>query len=111
MSRFNHLMQDHFRTCQLLAKGHDEHRNRDVEIREIPGALDVFGISDGVDAWIAPKNVISDLFERARKSLTAIYEGREPSIDAPARRKRRVLIEDDEPQTPTKKERARVDLT
>lgn len=110
MSRYNILMQDHFRTCQLLARGHDEHRNRNVEIREIPGSLDVFGISDGVDAWVAPKNVTSELFERARKSLTAIYEGREPVIDAPVRRKRRVLIEDDEPQTTPKKERVRVAL-
>lgn len=54
--RFNHYLQAHFRQgeCRLIALAHDSCRNRDVRLYAVPGHWDVVGVTDGVDAWIAP---------------------------------------------------------
>lgn len=52
--RFNEYLSSHFRSCRLLAEGHDPHRGRDVTLHQIPGTFDVVGVFDGVDAWVAP---------------------------------------------------------
>ena len=60
MGKWNHHFANHFGSCMLLAKARDEHRNRDVEVRMLPGEFEVVGVTDGTDAWIAP--VIADPF-------------------------------------------------
>lgn len=56
MNRFNEYMDNHFRNgnCRLIARAHDKCRNRRVELFAIPGYWDVVGVTDGVDAWVAP---------------------------------------------------------
>lgn len=58
--RYNHHFQNHFGSCVLLAKAHDPYRNRNVELRLLPGEFDVVGVTDGTDCWIAP--VVNDPF-------------------------------------------------
>lgn len=54
MSRFNKFMDSHFSNCRLLACAYDHCRNRNVTVHQIPGEVECVGVSDGVDAWIAP---------------------------------------------------------
>ena len=60
MANFKHYFDCRFAGCTLLAKAFDQHRNRDVNIYQIPGHVDVVGVSDTVDRWIAP--VAPELF-------------------------------------------------
>lgn len=52
--RYNRHFENHFGSCVLLAKTHDPYRDRDVQLRLIPGEFDVVGVTDGTDAWVAP---------------------------------------------------------
>ncbi len=54
MNRYNEMMNNHFSSCPLLAKAYDPYRERDVQIRMIPGDFSIVGITDGTDAWICP---------------------------------------------------------
>lgn len=56
--KYNHLFDSRFSGCLHLASYHDPHRNRNVKIFMIPGDHEVVGVSDGVDAWIAPANIM-----------------------------------------------------
>ncbi len=57
MNRYNVMMNSHFSSCVLLAKAHDPYRNRDVQIRMIPGDFSIVGVTDGTDAWICPTSI------------------------------------------------------
>lgn len=56
--KYNHLFNSHFSGCLHIAGYHDPHRKRDARIFMIPGDHTVVGVSDDVDAWIAPANII-----------------------------------------------------
>ena len=91
--KYNVYFANHFRDCRLLVRGYDPHRQRQVEVRLIPGEWDVVGISDGVDAWVAPVVVDSPLFQKARHAMADIRAGKDPK---PLEARRRVLIDDEE---------------
>jgi hypothetical protein len=79
--RYNKHFANHFSSCRLLATGHDPHRNRDVQVRQLPGEFDVVGVTDGVDAWVAPITVApSPLFDRVRKAFADIRAGLSPKV-------------------------------
>lgn len=56
--KYNHFFESHFSGCLHIAGYHDPHRNRDVKIFMVPGDHSVVGVCDGVDAWIAPANIM-----------------------------------------------------
>lgn len=92
MSRYNAHFANHFGGCMLLALARDPHRNRDVQLRMLPGEFDHVGVTDGTDAWIAP--VAGDPFGVGiKRILDGVREGRMPAPHAPMTRKpRRTLI-------------------
>ena len=96
--KYNVYFANHFRDCRLLVRGYDPHRQRQVEVRLIPGEWDVVGISDGVDAWVAPVVVASPLFDKARAVMADIRAGKDPK---PLEARRRVLIQDEDQTSPT----------
>ena len=51
---FKHYMTSHYAGCRLVARGFDPHRERDVRMYQIPGTMEVLGVDDGTDRWIAP---------------------------------------------------------
>lgn len=96
--KYNRYFANHFRDCRLLVTGHDPHRQRQVEVRLIPGEWDVVGVSDGIDAWVAPVVVASPLFDKARVVMADIRAGKDPK---PMEARRRVLIQDEDQTSPT----------
>ena len=101
MTRFNHHMSSHFSGCRLLAEAHDPHRNREVSLYLIPGTVEVVGVSDGVDAWVAPAlahcfsvNVPDILRRIAVGEHVAPIRRQAPT---PAKRERRAVISEPEP--------------
>jgi len=54
---FKHHIQAHFQACYKLADAKDPHRNRDVRLYLIPGEQRYVGVSDGVDAFVAPVDI------------------------------------------------------
>lgn len=108
MNRFNEYMANHFGSCKLLAHADDLHRNRKVKIYAIPGWWDVVGVTDGVEAWIAP--VSPSLFSvNVTRLIEDMHAGRplpKPEAAAETRRRRVVLI-DQEPQ-PVRRQRVQL---
>lgn len=51
---FKSYLNSHFSGCRLLAETYDTHRSRNVKVFMLPGEFQVVGVSDGVDAWVAP---------------------------------------------------------
>jgi hypothetical protein len=102
MNRFNGYMNSHFSGCRLLARAQDAARGRKVTIHQIPGHWDVVGVSDGVDAWMAP-TAASPFFKTATgdvsKIMRALEAGEDPGPvpDAPAGKKRVALVEVEPP--------------
>ena len=102
MSRYNHHFQNHFSSCPLLAKAHDPYRNRDVELRMLPGEFDVVGVTDGTDAWVAP--VAGDPFRvGVARLIDDVRHGRKPMPHKP----RRTIVTDE----PAHKPRTRITVT
>lgn len=95
----------HFDNCRLLANAYDEHRNRAVRVFMMPGVFDVVGVSDGVDAWVAP--VIADPFSvSVKRILDDIQAGKDPAVESKGRRRVHLLqpvIEQPTPPTPRKR--------
>ena len=54
MTRFNNHFNNNFGSCRCIAKAWDHCRNRDVSIYQIPNEIEVVGIHDGTDSWVAP---------------------------------------------------------
>lgn len=111
--RFNKFMQSHFAGCRLLAHARDTCRNRQVKVYALPGEFDVVGVSDGVDAWMAP--VVADPFTvNVGRLLQQIREGKDPAVagtQAGTSRPRMRISLDDAPAQPTegvRRERPRV---
>lgn len=96
--KYNRYFANHFRDCRLLHTGYDPHRQRQVEIRLIPGEWDVVGITDGIDSWVAPVVVASPMFDKARQAMADIRAGKDPK---PTEGRRRVLIDDGPEPSPT----------
>lgn len=54
MANYKTYMNSDFAACRLVGRGYDPHRQRDVRLYQIPGEVEVVGVSDGTDRWIAP---------------------------------------------------------
>jgi len=77
--RFNHFFANHFAGCRLLVTGRDKHRDREVKVYALPGEFDIVGITDTIDAWIAPANALnSPLIQTAAAQLAKIRAGEDP---------------------------------
>jgi hypothetical protein len=77
VSRYNQLLQTHFSSCLLLATARDKHRNRDVQLRMLPGEFEYVGVTDGTDSWIAP--VAGDPFSvHIKRILDNVRQGSMP---------------------------------
>lgn len=105
MSRFNSYFLNNFTGCKLLARCYDPHRERDVSIFLMPGYVDVVGVSDGVDKWVAP--VCASLFTvNIQNLLQRLHAGEQLNLPlvvhregaaTSQKRPRRVIIEPIEP--------------
>lgn len=73
MASFNRFFANHFGGCKLVGIGFDPHRNRDVKLFMIPGEVEVLGVSDGVDTWVAPTS--SPFLEPVTKAVRAFVGG------------------------------------
>lgn len=99
MNRYNGYMGNHFRDLPLLVEGHDPHRDRKVLVKVIPGDFSIVGVTDGVDAWIAPLSVApSALFDRVRAAMAAYREGK-PLQAAETSVRRSLTLPSPEPAT------------
>lgn len=109
MNRFNEYMANHFGSCKLLAYAQDLHRNRKVKIYLVPGHVDVCGVTDGVDAWVAPvsPNLFSVNVSRLYEDLAAGKTLPKPDSVDGARRPR-VALRTDTPEQPTRKLRVQL---
>ena len=109
MSRYNHHFANHFSGCLLLAHAHDPYRNRDVQLRQLPGEFDVVGVTDGTDAWIAP--VAGDPFSvSVKRILEDLRAGKMPNPRQPLQRRERKQLQPPEPVQVTPPARARHQL-
>lgn len=113
MNRYKQHLADHFRSCMLLAKAYDPHRERQVQIKAIPGMFDVVGVTDGVDAWVAP--ALPSLFSvNVQRILHDLQNGKMPSVNhsTASRPRTRVLAapmkEPEQAQPPAPAPRVRV---
>lgn len=107
MSRYNRYFLNHFSDCRLIVEGFDEHRQRKVQVRLIPGEFDVVGISDGVDAWVAPVTVApSYLFDKVRRIIHDLMAGKNPPAIV-SRPRVKVALETP-PQQPSSRRRVHV---
>lgn len=111
MNRFNEYMANHFGSCRLLAHAQDLHRNRMVKIYQVPGHMDVCGVTDGVEAWIAPvsPNLFSVNVARLYEDIAAGRPIDKPTMVQGARRPR-VKLHTDEPSEPIPTRKPRVQL-
>lgn len=115
MNRFNVYLNTHFQGsgCRLIARARDTCRSRDVRLYAVPGHFNVVGVSDGIDAWIAPVSA-GPFFKTATgdvaKIMQALQAGEPPPQvpDAPQHRPRRALLPDgaDPPITPPRRRAA-----
>lgn len=99
--KYNRYFADGFRSCRLLATGHDPHRNRQVQVRMIPGEYELVGMHDGVDSWVAP--VISPFLHHVKRCLDEILKGGNPAPillggEAKPAARKRVVIKEPEPE-------------
>lgn len=78
MSRFNNYFTSGFSGCKLVATGYDPHRERDVRMFLIPGHIDVLGVTDTVDSWIAPLS--SPFLEKVAKAVASHFAGHPPAF-------------------------------
>lgn len=104
MNRYKHHFENHFASCILLAYARDPYRNRDVQLRALPGEFDHVGVSDGTDSWIAPvagdpmRVGVARILENLRLGIMP-----KPEKPVQGRRQRAHLIE--QPPAPTPRPR------
>lgn len=96
MANYKTYINSHFSACRLIAYARDNCRDRDVRLYLLPGHDDVVGVSDGVDAWIAP--AVADIMSvNVRRLVDDIRAGRPvPKPEPPSALKRRRLLEAEE---------------
>lgn len=100
MASFKHYFNSRFAGCRLLAEAFDQHRNRNVSIYQIPGHIDVVGVSDTIDRWIAP--VAPELFSvNIYQLMRDLHDGkdiklpiRSPLLAQSGKKGRRALIDE-----------------
>jgi hypothetical protein len=98
---YAHYFNSRFSACRVLAYAYDQHRERDVTIYQIPGKVDVVGVSDTVDRWIAPVAPelfsinIQQLFRDMQSGVELKLPIYAPRPGAAQNRGRRALISDD----------------
>lgn len=124
MGKYNHHFANHFGSCRLIATGWDPHRNRDIQLHLIPGELECVGVTDGVDAWVAP--IATPFLSDVHKALQALWKGEDvrfpillpkqrPGGDPAPRRPRQRVSLDEEPEIAprerTRRPRASIDET
>lgn len=85
--RFNKLLGSHFAGCLVLARARDVYRNRDVTVHMIPGDFSIVGVSDGVEAWIAPV-VVNPFSVNVKKLLEDVQAGKPLTAPEPLLRRR-----------------------
>lgn len=77
--KYNDDMKQHFDGRRLLAEAFDIHRNREVRIYMLDGTWEYVGVSDSVDAWIAP--VVAEPFSvNLQRIFDAIRGGKDPQV-------------------------------
>lgn len=104
--RYNHHFANHFGSCRLLYEGRDPHRNRDIQIRLIPGEFDVVGVTDGVDAWVAPTATApSEMFDKVRRIIADIRDGKAPNTFIEPRARRQLHLPTAEAPPPRERRR------
>jgi hypothetical protein len=54
---YNNYFASNFARCRLLATARDPHRDRAVQLFQIPGEPEFVGVFDGVDKWISPISI------------------------------------------------------
>lgn len=99
MSRFNHYFMNDFASCKLIAYARDPHRGRDVRLYLMPGHIDVVGVTDGIDKWIAPviANPFSvDIIKWVKNHLDGIPNPPPVPPGAQTGRRRLVVAEPDQ---------------
>lgn len=97
-NRFNHYFNTHFSSCVLLAHAHDPYRQRDVQLRLLPGEFDVVGVTDGTDAWVAP--VVGDSFRVNIKRILDDIRAGKPHVAEPMKRRERKQLMAPPPEPP-----------
>lgn len=129
MNRFNEYMANHFRSCRVIARAHDECRDRSVTIHAMPGFYDVVGVTDGTDAWVAPASAglffktatgdCADLMRRlkAGEPLPPVPALKEAAITtevppcenlAPRRPRARLEVPQQQEEQPARRQRVRL---
>lgn len=95
MANFKHYFNSNFSGCLLVATGFDPHRVRDVRMYLMPGIVDVVGVNDGVDKWVAPLE--SPFLETLLKALKSHWAGDTVAfpVTLGQRQTRRKLVEDE----------------
>jgi len=103
VSKYNRFLESQFSGCRLLAHAVDNCRNRQVRVYALPGEFSIVGVSDGVDAWLAP--VIADPFSvNVGRLLDRLRAGEDIKVEPLPSKRPRILV-----QVPTQpKERVRV---
>ncbi|MNL05075.1 hypothetical protein D3C87_1256560 [compost metagenome] len=91
MANFKTYINSGFSSCMLLAYARDECRSRDVRLYLIPGHDDVVGVTDGVDAWIAPA-VASIMSVNVRRIIDDLRAGKGVPKPEPLAAPRRTLL-------------------
>ncbi len=123
MNRFNQYLNSGFASCRLIARAYDSGRQREIRMYMMPGYADNVGLTDGIDSWVCPTNVlipphgvpISKLVADthaglnppvwgtgapvARRQRTQLLEAVLPQPNTPPARPRRALL--DTPSLPT----------
>lgn len=83
--KYNDDMKHHFDGRRLLAEAFDMHRNREVRIYMLDGTWEYVGVTDGVDAWIAP--VVAEPFSvNLQRIFDAIRDGKNPQVVKPGQK-------------------------
>lgn len=106
MNRFNAYFVNHFSNCTTLVEGYDPHRDRKVLIKIIPGDFSIVGVTDGVDAWVAPLSVApSELFDLVRKAMEEYLKTSKVPAASSLSRRRPLTLPPPETPTPTLRRR------
>lgn len=108
MSRFNNYFMNDFASCKLIAYARDPHRGRNVRLYLMPGHIDVVGVTDGIDKWIAPviANPFSvDIIKWMKNHLDGVPNP-PPVAPSSSGSRRRLTLAADPDQPPTRARRA-----
>lgn len=77
MTRYNTLLNSHFRGCELLGTIEDTHRGRTMSVFKLPGEPECWnvGVSDGVECWVAPKGNLLNKMQPNQGERKRVLDG------------------------------------